>query len=62
MTDNHRLGRGRALIGSAALAGGLMVTGGVLAAPAYATCSPQARPCITDVVDERPDHIGVQLD
>jgi hypothetical protein len=54
MTDNHRLGRGRALTGSAALAAGLMATGAVLAAPANATCSPQARPCITDVVMKDP--------
>ena len=54
MTDNHHLGGGRALLGSAALATGLMVTGAVLAAPAYATCSPQARPCITDVVMKDP--------
>jgi hypothetical protein len=54
MTDNHRLGGGRALLGSAALATGLMATGAVLAAPAYATCSPQARPCITDVVMKDP--------
>ena len=55
MTDNHRgAGKGRALIGSAALATGLMVSSGVWAAPAYATCSPQARPCITDVVMKDP--------
>lgn len=50
MTDS----RGRALIGSAALAAGFALTGGVLAAPAYASCSPQARPCITDVVMKDP--------
>ena len=50
MTDS----RGRALIGSVALAAGFALTGGVLAAPAYATCSPQARPCITDVVMKDP--------
>lgn len=50
MTDNaRRPGKGRALIGSTVMAAGLMVTGGVWAAPAYATCSPEARPCITDV-------------
>jgi hypothetical protein len=55
MTDtDRRPGWGRALISSAALTGGLMVTGGALAAPAYATCSPQARPCITDVVMKDP--------
>jgi hypothetical protein len=31
-----------------------MVTGGVWAAPAYAECSPQARPCITDVFMKDP--------
>lgn len=50
MTDS----RGRALIGSVALAAGFALTGGVLAAPAYASCSPQARPCITDVVMKDP--------
>ena len=54
MTDNHRLGRAQTLIGSAAVAAGLMVSSGVWAAPAYATCSPQARPCITDVVMKDP--------
>ncbi len=55
MTDNERhSGKGRALIGSAALTAGLMATGGTLAAPAHATCSPQARPCITDVVMKDP--------
>jgi hypothetical protein len=46
--------KGRALIGSAALTTGLMVSSGVWAGPAYATCSPQARPCITDVVMKDP--------
>ncbi|HKV17458.1 MAG TPA: hypothetical protein VJR50_00390, partial [Mycobacterium sp.] len=46
--------RGQAVIGSAALLAGLMASGGALAAPAYATCSPQARPCITDVVMKDP--------
>jgi hypothetical protein len=55
MTDNDRRpGKGRALISFAALAAGLMVTGGVWAAPAYATCSPQSRPCITDVFMKDP--------
>lgn len=55
MTDNHRRpGKRRALIGSAALATGLTVSSGMWAAPAYATCSPQARPCITDVVMKNP--------
>lgn len=46
--------KGRALISSTALAAGLMVTGGVWAAPASATCSPQARPCISEVVMKDP--------
>jgi hypothetical protein len=55
MTDNESpRGKGRALMSSAALAAGLMVTGGVCAAPAYATCSPEARPCITDVFMKDP--------
>ena len=55
MTDkDRRAGRGRLLISSTALAAGLMGSSGVWAAPAYATCSPQARPCITDVVMKDP--------
>lgn len=55
MTDiDRRTGRGRVLISSTALAAVLMGSSGVWAAPAYATCSPQARPCITDVVMKDP--------
>jgi hypothetical protein len=51
---DRRPGKGRAVIGCTALAAGIMVSSGVWAAPAYATCSPQARPCITDVVMKDP--------
>lgn len=52
--QDRRPGKGRALFSFATTAAGLMVIGGVWAAPAYATCSPQARPCITDVVMKDP--------
>lgn len=51
---DHRGGKWRVLTSAAALAGGLMASSGVWAAPAYATCSPQARPCINDVVMKDP--------
>lgn len=51
---SRRPAKGRILAGSLALVGGLVVTGGVWAAPAYATCSPGARPCIDNVFMDGP--------
>src|SRR5687767_11164341 len=54
MADSDRHGIGRVVISSTALAAVLMGSSGVWAAPAYATCSPKARPCINDVVMKDP--------
>ena len=55
MTHNdRRTGKGRGLISFVALTVGLMVTGGVWAAPAHATCSPSARPCIDKIYMKDP--------
>lgn len=55
MTNNDRPpGKGRALISFMALAAGFILTGGMWAAPAYATCSPNARPCIDKIYMKDP--------